>query len=291
MSEHPVSRALAPWTTKSECYWMFVTLKSLPKGMYGEVERKGWDESGGEFKGGLGCVMVVRYRETPVGSYDELMIIPGNFTVPQPASRPPKIPKKALRIARIYVSQRTTTYNGRLNWNIPKHLARFSFSAPPTPAGSSPPESLTIKVFPPGTIDGDGRGPFFAATLQPFRWIPSIPVSTNWLPLSTTQVQPPLPQAPGFGNAVKEVVGGKKVDDYDINPKEEDSLLVGTNEWCAFPIQSYAPRARGCWVTIHEPGEDLEDAREYWQHVKPWNIGAWMEDAEMVIPAPLTWKL
>jgi hypothetical protein len=69
------------------------------------------------------------------GPYDELMLIPGTYTVPSPSATTPfQIPKKALRVSRIYVSQRTTTYNGRLNWNIPKHLARFSFSSPCLPA-------------------------------------------------------------------------------------------------------------------------------------------------------------
>jgi hypothetical protein len=226
------------------------------------------------------------------------MIIPGNFTVPQPANGPPKIPKKALRIARIYVSQRTTAYNGRLNWNIAKHLARFEFSAPPTEGGQPPPESLSVKIFPAGTKEGDGINPFFSCTLKPWRWVPSVPVSTKWLPLSTTQAQPPIPEATGFKAAAEdETKGTSKVDAYDINPKYEEALLAGTDRWCAFPINSYVPRARGCWVTVHPAGEEgkpdsVKEASKHWpQDVKPWSIGAWMEDAEMGIPEPLEWKL
>lgn len=220
--------------------------------------------------------------------------------MPQPKSGPPKIPKKALRIGRIYVSQRTTTYNGRINWNIPKHLARFEFSAPVTPAGSSPPESLTIKVYPAGSKDGDGTNPFFACTLKPWRWVPSVPVSTKWLPMSTKLAQPPIPEAHGFKKAVEEEVARAKIDAYDINPKTEGALLVGTDRWCGFPINAYVPRARGCWVTIHQAGQDdeeqevdaVKEAGKYWpQDVRPWSIGAWMEDAEMLVPEPLEWKL
>ncbi|KAF2128027.1 hypothetical protein P153DRAFT_46925 [Dothidotthia symphoricarpi CBS 119687] len=70
------------------------------------------------------------------------MLIPSNFTVLQPpAGGRLKISKKALRLSRIFVSQRTTVYNGRLNWNIPKYLARFSFSTLPTPKGNVPPHN------------------------------------------------------------------------------------------------------------------------------------------------------
>jgi hypothetical protein len=228
------------------------------------------------------------------------MIIPGNFSVPQLSNGPPKIPKAALRIARIYVSQRTTTYNGRLNWNIPKHLARFSFSAPPTPTGSSPPDSLTIKVYPAGTEEGDGVGPFFACTLKPWRWLPSIPFSTDWFPLGTTHAQPPLPEASFFTKAVEMQANGPHIDAYDINPEFEAGLMAGTDRWRAFPIHTYVPRARGCWVTVHRAGEEVEgsanaalgEAEKYWpQDIKPWSFGAWMEDAELGIPVPLEWTL
>jgi hypothetical protein len=191
------------------------------------------------------------------------------------------------------VSQRTTTYNGRVNWNIPKHLARFSFSAPPTPAGSSPPESLTVKIFPPGSTDGDGTGPFFACTLKPFTWVPSMPVSSRWLPLSTVHAQPPLPEGMKFRSAAEGEVNGKKIDPYDISPENEHALMAGTDRWCLFPVTSYSPRVRGCWVNIHEPEKNAEgEATKYWpQSVTPWSVGAWMEETEMGILEPSQWKL
>ncbi|KAF2006776.1 hypothetical protein P154DRAFT_422340 [Amniculicola lignicola CBS 123094] len=306
---HPIRLAPAPWQTKSECYWLLMTLRSLPKGIYDPLEEEAIGlgteseerkKEVGEFKGGLGIIMVVRYTSTPVGPYDEIIVLPGNFSIPKTPSAPLKLPKKALRITRIYVSQRTTCYNGRVNWNIPKHLARFSFSAPPTPAGSSPPESMTVKVYPPSSKDGDGTGPFFACTLKPFRWIPAVSLSTKWLPLSTVHAQPPVPEAPGFQQASAEEAKGEAVEEYDINPKMEESLMAGTEKWRLFPIHGYYERARGCWVKIHQPGEDtegsnneaVEEASKYWPvDAQPWSIGAWMEDANMEIPLPLEWKL
>ncbi|KAI4916127.1 hypothetical protein J4E90_004573 [Alternaria incomplexa] len=206
-----------------------------------------------------------------VGPYDELLLVPGNFTVPQPTTTPTgqphiKIPKKAQRISRIYVSQRTTTYNGRLNWNIPKQLARFSFSAPPTPPGASPPSTLTVQVFPPGTKEGDGGAPFFACTLKPWQWIPPMPLNTKYLPLSMAAAQPPLPSAPRHEKAVREVQEGLQVDDYDTDVKKMDAVLVGTQKWRAFDIAAVTPRARGCWVEVHEKKESeaVEEGEENW---------------------------
>ncbi|KAF2622987.1 hypothetical protein BU25DRAFT_414753 [Macroventuria anomochaeta] len=233
--------------------------------------------------------------DTPVGPYDELMLIPGNFNVPQPPSTPLKIPKKALRIARIYVSQRTTTYNGRLNWNIPKHLARFSFSAPVTPHGTSPPQDLTVKVFPPGTQDGDGVKPFFACKLTPWRWVPPVPVNMGWVPISMMHVQPPIPESAGHKRAVaaelEDRERGLVIDPYDVSSKNEVAVAAGTDSWCAFDINGRVQRARGCWVEVFKTGVTDEEERYWPKGLKPWSFGGWMEDAVLEIEEPLEWKL
>lgn len=224
------------------------------------------------------------------------MLIPGNFSVPSPSSGPLKIPKKALRIARIYVSQRTTTYNGRLNWNIPKHLARFSFSAPVTAQGASPPKDLTVKVFSPGTEDGDGVQPFFACKLTPWQWIPAIPFDMSWAPISLMHVQPPIPTPAGHANAVaaelEDQMRGLEIDPYDISSKNEVAVAVGTDRWCAFDIGGKVRKARGCWVEVLDAAVDGEDKGKYWtKGVKPWSFGGWLEDAMLEIEEPLEWKL
>ncbi|CAO2657943.1 Nn.00g072030.m01.CDS01 [Neocucurbitaria sp. VM-36] len=290
-SQHPVPRSKAPWTVKAETYFLFLSLRELPKGVYDPLEEAWGDEGLGEFKGGLGTIMIVRYSHTPVGPYDELLLIPGTFTVPRPSNGPPKLPKKALRIARIYVSQRTATYNGRLNWNIPKHLARFSFSAPPTLKGQSPPLSLDVEVFPPGTKDGDGASPFFACTLKPWRWVPSVPVNSRWIPMSMVHVQPPIPESEDHRAAVQDVVDGPEIDAYDVSPKGEMALCVGTDRWTSFDIGMRVPRAKGCWVSIGETGtEDGENQRYFPQGLRSWSVGGWMEEGVLEIAEPLEWK-
>lgn len=113
-----------------------------------------------------------------------------------------------------------------------------------------------------------------------------------------TQVLPPIPAAPGHKEAVAAESEGSKIDPYDISPKTEASLLVGTDKWVAFPTNAKS-KARGCWVKVHELGKDpkediraVEEASKHWpQGVQPWSIGAWMEDSVMDIPKPLEWKL
>ncbi|KAF1835283.1 hypothetical protein BDW02DRAFT_568160 [Decorospora gaudefroyi] len=291
--QHPVTRAKAPWKLSAESYLLFFTLKNLPEGVYDPLQAQWADEALGEFKGGLGSVMIVRYLDTPVGPYDELLVMPGNFSVPQPSSSTKNIPKKAQRVSRIYVSQRTTVYNGRLNWNIPKHLARFTFSAPPTLTGQSPPETLTVNVFPPGTKDGDGVGPFFSCTLQPWRWVPAIPVNTRYVPYSMAAAQPPIPEPAGHKEGLKKAIEGEMVDDYDTDPTKADAVYVGTDLWRAFDISASVKRARGCWVDVKELGAkgEVNEGGSWFPEVGTWRVGAWFEEVDWRMGDVVEWKL
>lgn len=61
---------------------------------------------------------IIRYRETPVGSYDELAILPGTFSgVGRDSGK-----RNDSRITGIWVSTKETLVNGRINWNIPKFV-------------------------------------------------------------------------------------------------------------------------------------------------------------------------
>lgn len=150
-------------------------------------------------------------------------------------------------------------------------------------------------------MDGDGVKPFFACTLQPFRWIPAIPFNSKYLPMSTMPAQPPIPEAEGHKAAVAAELkaredGSGEINAYNVDPKHEDALLAGTDLWRAFAFDATAPRVRGCWVTVHTgSGQTVgssDDAGKYWpQGVQPWSVGAWLEDAELTIGSPLEWKL
>ncbi|EPQ30319.1 uncharacterized protein PFL1_01845 [Pseudozyma flocculosa PF-1] len=152
----------------------------------------------GEFKGGLGAWILYRYTDSPAGPYDELIYVAGFFKSPDGKKSTP-------RITNIYVSTRASVWNGRRNWNIPKHVAEFSWSHPvhsdeagvQTVSVRHPAGSPLRKAGGSGSGDDDDDAPFFSASLQPSR-LPSVPVNTNLaifpaLPL----LQPPLSDCSG----------------------------------------------------------------------------------------------
>ncbi|KAK5128559.1 hypothetical protein LTR85_003230 [Meristemomyces frigidus] len=255
-AEHP-----PPWSTRNEAYWLLLTLRNpLPAGIYDPLEASHSACTTSGFTGGLGMIQIVRYKETPCGAYDELLLIPGNFAVADGCQKGKSRP----RISRIYVSQEETMYNGRQNWNIPKHLARFEFSTAPVAMGASPPSQLTVSVFPPESSAAaapDTVEPFFRATLTPMRYVPAFPYSTKWTSslLSTIFYQPPLPAG-------------------------DDRLLCATERWKAFTAVAATRTARLMWVEA--AGDDKVKREGYWPEVKPWSIGMWLENATLDIGAP-----
>ena len=71
----------------------------------------------GKYIGGLGFAQIIRYSESPVGTYDEFLISPGYFS--HVGSDGKK--REDARVTGIWVSQEATLMNGRKNWNIPKY--------------------------------------------------------------------------------------------------------------------------------------------------------------------------
>ena len=103
------THAPPPWATRNEAYWLPLWLSNpLASGVYDQLEASSSECTTSGFTGGLGMIQIVRYTDTPCGSYDELLIIPGNFMVPGGSQKG----KSRMRIARIYVSQHDTIYNG-----------------------------------------------------------------------------------------------------------------------------------------------------------------------------------
>ncbi|KAI9705816.1 MAG: hypothetical protein M1836_005222 [Candelina mexicana] len=273
LQDPPVALASPPWKCKCEAYWLtFYASGPLPEDQYAPLEATSpaWTDprKSGHFRGGLGMIQIVRYSETPVGSYDELLIIPGNFDIP--GTR-----ESHLRITRIYVSQKETCYNGRKNWNIPKHLARFSFTHPPT-TGSAPPQVLKVEVFPPEEADSK---PFFTANLKPFRWFPAVPFSTKacpWLGLNVHLVQPPLP----------------------ASSKAGEEILCGTDHWMKLLPYMATNKARLMWVDVNgrkrREGADGESQallnekgnKGWFPDMKPWQIGLWLEEVTLIFEKP-----
>lgn len=68
------------------------------------------------FEGNLGALVLVDYRESPVGPYRELL-----FAVGRNLRRRHHV----LSVSRIYVSSAASAASGRANWGLPKEEAEF----------------------------------------------------------------------------------------------------------------------------------------------------------------------
>jgi hypothetical protein len=172
-----------------------------------------------------------------------------------------------------------------LDWNIPKHLARFHFED--LPGGA-----ISISVYP---LEPDSevvesipsKSAFFSATYKPMAHAPSFPASTDWakhVGLDLNLVAPPLPQGKG---ALGE--------------------LPGTDEWCkVLPFEYSSKTTLGWWDLRRGPlteedallgGEnaDQEVAKDekvhenWWPGLGRWRIGLKMEDAQIVFVEGSNW--
>lgn len=115
-----IVEAPAPWVLKGSIY-SFLTyatskdalhLASDKSFLYAPLEEHS-SFADGKFLGGLGMVQVIRYTDSPVGPYDELLVVPGAFGYRVGESGSGGKEKQNLRLTRIYVSQKDTCWNGR----------------------------------------------------------------------------------------------------------------------------------------------------------------------------------
>jgi hypothetical protein len=135
-STEPITHCPPPWTLKATVYGFFIYItpseaKNLPAFIYSPLEAE--STSGKDVPiGGLAMVQVIRYTDSPVGPYDELLLVPGAFKFEKDEEgRDGKIvrqKKVGLRLTRIFVSQKHTCWNGRTSKYIPhgtvKHKER-----------------------------------------------------------------------------------------------------------------------------------------------------------------------
>lgn len=122
-----IPHAPPPWTCKVSATYIIPFFHSastpFPKDIaYDPLEAKtasfSSEDEAGKHAGGLCFAQIVRYSDTPVGPYDELLYL-ANFA----GAGPYKTEKKSLRITGIWVSSRETCMNGRRNWGLPKYVA------------------------------------------------------------------------------------------------------------------------------------------------------------------------
>ena len=157
-----------------------------------------------------------------------------------------------------------------------RHLARFKFTPPDTSPSPSCP--LKIEVFP---DDPSATEPFFTATIQPMRWLPSFYFSSGWASYfgkDTSLAQPPL-------------------------PKGDTPELCGTDQWKRSNPVLYGRNTRLVWIDMKQPpsesdlqgdGDEEGDAllarnqknENWWPGMKRWQIGLWFDNAALEIGEP-----
>lgn len=125
----PISPALPPWHLAGDVYsftwWNSATEgRSLPEHAYSPLEARATFATSPSSRpaGGLGMIQIIRYHTSPVGPYDEMVLIPGSFDWVRDGQDADGRPYRGRnpRITRIYVSQKHTCYNGRLSTATPR---------------------------------------------------------------------------------------------------------------------------------------------------------------------------
>jgi Acetoacetate decarboxylase (ADC) len=104
--------APAPWTLSGNGHILVYRFSKEFINKNGHLQ----DYQKGNFKGIVGTIMLVDYQVSPVGPYQELLIVPGIFNIND---------KNRFSISKIYVSSQDSVYNGIENWGIPKEFADF----------------------------------------------------------------------------------------------------------------------------------------------------------------------
>jgi hypothetical protein len=115
----PEAPVPAPWFLTGDGWVVLFRLRAADAARPGIVR----PELQGRWRGGMGAVAFMRYRDSGVGPYDELLFIPGLADVGG---------KLAFSISQIVVTSAGSVVNGRANWGIPKDLAEMQIVRRPT---------------------------------------------------------------------------------------------------------------------------------------------------------------
>lgn len=122
----PIPAVPPPWKLRGDVYffsfWTSASqARNLPSMAYSPLESRSEYASSSFSRpvGGVSMVQILRYRESPVGPYDELLVVPGSFDWIRDEANGKQKRGRNPKISRIYVSQKHTCYNGRLSKHAP----------------------------------------------------------------------------------------------------------------------------------------------------------------------------
>ena len=169
--------------------------------------------------------MLVDYFESPVGPYQELLLIPGKYLFPR---------GKRYSISHIFVDSLLSTQSGRANWAIPKQMADFSWEH------DRREDYLSVQV--------KGRV-CFEARLRSGG--PRFPLTTRILPLEIGQQDQEdwvFTQPEGRGKARLARLVDLRTDEPDLFPD-----LASFRPWLALKVDSFR---------LHFPEPQIESLTE-----------------------------
>ncbi|RHZ16899.1 hypothetical protein DYB37_001068 [Aphanomyces astaci] len=183
-----IRTALNPWTLSVGSMYVlpFIASRSNARQQAALRAHLPSDADRADFTGsGPGFVMLIRYTDSPVGPYDELLLVPGAFTPPSsstPIAVEHHIQERYLqahgllasrRVTRIFVSSEASLRNGRRNWGIRKELADFTWTQQPSPSTWSSLTNVVVK----DRLSGDVLCDVTLKSVNTWR----IPVRMDWL--------------------------------------------------------------------------------------------------------------
>lgn len=154
----PIEPTPAPWRLRGDGYVLLYWFRRDPQRAAAFTQPQLADD----WRGGLGSLTWMDYRESPVGPYREILFVPGMFALGG---------RRDFSISRIFVDSLTSVIGGRANWGIPKDLAEFS-----SEIRDDGTEFLSARV--------DGRE---IASLIVHALGPAILIDTGFLPLTMMQ--------------------------------------------------------------------------------------------------------
>lgn len=238
MPQPSLPKALAPWSLKGQAY-CFVHGTRVPSAVPEHNEDP--EASSRPLMGGLGGVVLFRYATSPVGAYDELLIVPGAYGYQQPMHQPRgfgsfgslsqlalrllsrgtlpgtlrshqrQLSERSFGISQIYVSTEASTIGGRQNWSIPKKQAVFDWQQDPKTGATH--ISLSLPVHHRNSNHmlaakrQEAQKPFLTASFKsvtPHVWMPKFVVPSIFRRI----LQPALPEQVHLFNGEADSVDG-----------------------------------------------------------------------------------
>jgi len=165
----------------------------------------------------------------------------------------------------------------------PRALRMVLATAPERTIVTSPTSSIVSRSLP---SDPSCTTPFFAATLRPWNLLPAISYASSFSPIDVTLIQPPLPALP------EEVVATS-----GTSKRRAEEVVIATDRWVKYRVPVVKSTMRIMSVDSHIASPDdgstqaVDSSDEWWpSKVRPWSVGCWLEDAELLCEAGETWE-